>query len=154
MQKLRLEPLVSWLVQRSSLESGPWSHLCPCSVISLMDDYCHFPLHHHLSPVHWLFSGPSGFSIAQIWPYHSRSWNSSMTSHCLSIKSRLLCVAFFICSSSPAFSLHSSSKSCQVPTAHTLQPWNLLPVFFNALQLLSMLFLCFGFSPNSPQRLL
>lgn len=113
---------MSWLMQRSSnLESGPWSHLCPCTVISLMNDWCHIPLHHFLSPVHWLFSGQSGLSITQIWTYHSRSWNLSMASHSLSIKSRLLYVAFFIYSSSYAFNLSSSSKSCQVPTAHTLQ---------------------------------
>lgn len=109
-----------------------------------MDDCCHFPLHHFLSPVHWLFNGQSGLSITQIWPYHSHSWNSSMASHYLSIKSRLLYVAFLY-SSSYAFNLISSSKSChvQVPlhihSGHrtcclcSSMPWSCCSCFSSAL---------------------
>lgn len=101
-------------------QSWEWALLPFLPLLSHLshDDCCHV-LHHFLSPVHWLFNGQSGLSITQIWPYHSHSWNSSMASRYLSIKSRLLYVAFFICLQSHFYRQDLPGPN---PTAHTLQP--------------------------------
>lgn len=86
MHRTRLESSISLWMQRNSLESGPLIPsgllLCHSSHGWLLSSLLSPPHpHYFISPMHWLFSGQSGFSITQIRPHHSHSWNSSMTSH-------------------------------------------------------------------------